>query len=131
MCVWKITKYSLRQHSHFSLLDRLISNHSSLVTVYQHFQFYCRASVRKALYRCEYSVVVFDIIVVHKNISFLFEDIDLKLGTLMYYSFIINILRIIFFLKIIFFDWSTFLWKKKFRLSYFSSHSNIFKKLNF
>ena len=31
---------------------------------------------------------------------FVFEDIDLKLGTLMYYSFLINIVRNIFFSKV-------------------------------
>ena len=61
----------------------------------------------KALYRCGYSVVV----IVHKNAKFFFvyEDIDLKLGTLMYYGFLINIVKNIFFKNGLFFDLLTLL----------------------
>ena len=70
--------------------------------------------VSKALCRCGYSVVVF---VVHKNVKvfFVFEDIDWKLGRLMYYDFQINIVRNNFFSKM-----------GIFRLGYLYSHSNIF-----
>ena len=54
--------------------------------------------ISKALHRCGYSVVVVEV-VVHKNVGF-FEDIGLRLGTLMYYGFLINIIMKNFFPKI-------------------------------
>ena len=49
-------------------------------------------------------VVVF--VVIHKNVKsfFDFEDLEMKLGTLMYYGILINIVKIFFFQKFIFFD---------------------------
>ena len=65
--------------------------------------------ISKGLYRCGYSVVV---VVIHKNVRFIvFEEINLKLGTLMYYGF-----GIMFFQKIIIFDLLTLLWKKSLNL---------------
>ena len=53
------------------------------------FSLFYRACISKALYRCGYSVVV---VVIHKNVRFfVFKDIGLKLVTLMYYDFLINI----------------------------------------
>ena len=45
------------------------------------------------VYRCRNFIVV---VVVHKHVKvfFIFEDTGLKLGTLMYYSFLINIIKI-------------------------------------
>ena len=61
----------------------------------RHYHYY-RACVSKALYRYGYSVIA---VIVLKNF-FVFEDIGMKLGTLMCYGFLINIVRDNFFPKI-------------------------------
>ena len=93
-----ISIYYIDPKIHFKLIYQLLS------------------SVRKqsSIYRCGYSVVV-DVVVVNKNVSFyVYEDVDLKCGTLMYYGFLINIVTNNLYIKINIFSFiNTFLLREK------------------